>query len=97
VLDNISYSGSVICFVGGTKASKYNETSKIDEIDGFIYFPSREKGQVFAIIVEAKNYNSGAKDAVKQLKVTIPYLSDELEHDIISLSRCAYMELKIKS
>lgn len=96
VLENIAYSGSVICFVGGIKASEYNKTSKLDELDGFIYFPSREKGNVFAIIVEAKNYSGGENDAEKQLIETIPFLSVELEQNIVPLIKCAYMELRIK-
>ena len=33
----INLAGNVICFVGGIKASEYNKTSKLDELDGFIY------------------------------------------------------------
>lgn len=43
VLEEISYAGSVMCYVGGIKASQYNKSEKLDEIDGFIYFPSRKK------------------------------------------------------
>lgn len=96
VLEEITYSGSVVCFVGGIKASEYNKSKKIDELDGFIYFPSREKGETLAIIVEAKNYSGGVKDAKKQLEETKKFLSDELQHDIVPLTKCAYMKLSIK-
>ena len=96
VLENISYTGTVLCFVGGIKASEYNKTNRLDEIDGFIYFPSRNKNSVFAILVEAKNYQKGENDANKQLKETISFLSPELHSEITLLSKCAYMELKIK-
>ena len=96
VLEEISYAGSVICFVGGIKASEYNKTCKLDELDGFIYFPSRDKGKTFAIIIEAKNYNGGENDAEKQLRDTIPFLSGDLQHSIVPLKKCAYMELSLK-
>lgn len=96
VMEQISYSGNVICFVGGIKASEYNQTSKVDELDGFIYFPNRDKGKTFAIIIEAKNYVGGENDAEKQLRDTIPFLSAELNYNIVPFTRCAYMELTIK-
>lgn len=96
VLEKISYAGSVMCYVGGIKASKYNKSRKLDEIDGFIYFPSRKKGESFAIIIEAKNYTNGENDAERQLNDTIPFLSHELNNKIIKLNKCAYMELTIK-
>ena len=96
VLEEISYAGSVMCYVGGIKASQYNKSEKLDEIDGFIYFPSRKKGEPFAFIIEAKNYPSGENDAEKQLSDTIPFLSHELNNKIIKLNKCAYMELTIK-
>lgn len=96
VLDNINYKGQVVCYVGGIKASKYDMANKIDELDGFIYFPSRDMKNTFAIIVEAKNYSHGESDAEKQLKETIPFLNPKLRNKIILLSKCAYMELSLK-
>lgn len=97
VLEHISYTGLVLCFVGGIKASQYNKTLKIDEIDGFLYFPSRDINKTFAVIIEAKNYINGENDANEQLKETLPFLSNDLSSNISILSKCAYMELSIKS
>lgn len=95
VLESINYSGLVVCFVGGIKACKYKDTQKADEIDGFIYFPNRPQYKDIAILVEAKNYNNGEKDAAKQLKDTQKYLSDRLGATIDELSRCAYMNISV--
>lgn len=96
VLENITYTGIVMCFVGGIKARKYNETKRIDELDGFIYFPTRKRGKTFAVIVEAKNYINGENDAVKQLNDTRYFLSEHLSTNIKKLEKCAYMELSLK-
>ena len=96
VLESISYSGLVVCFVGGIKASKYNETKKIDKLDGFIYFPTRKIQNTFAIIVEAKNYKNGENDAAKQLDDSKSFLSERLSANITKLVKCAYMELKFE-
>lgn len=96
VLEHTQYSGLVLCFVGGIKASKYNQTKKIDEIDGFIYFPRRDLNKTYAIIVEAKNYVNGENDAERQLNDTTQFLSDDLSVKISKLHKCAYMELAIK-
>lgn len=96
VLENISYAGTVLCFVGGIKANEYKNTEKKDELDGFIYFPSKNPNQEYAIIIEAKNYKNGEKDAVNQLSNTTQYLSDSLEESIGSLKKCAYMKLSVK-
>lgn len=74
VLDNISYAGCVVCFVGSIKANEYKNTEKKDELDGFIYFPNRNVNQDYAIIIEAKNYKNPIGDAVKQLRDTESYL-----------------------
>lgn len=95
VLDNINYLGLVICFVGGIKACKYKKTQKIDELDGFIYFPTRSVDKGFALIVEAKNYKFGENDAEKQLKDTQNYLSIGITCSINKLNKCAYMQLSI--
>lgn len=95
-LEQISYSGLVICFVGGIKANKFKQSQKIDEIDGFIYFPNRDTHQTFAIIVEAKNYPHGGNDAEKQLKTTKKFLSDELIASMTKQNKYAFMELKHK-
>ena len=85
-----------LCFVGGIKANKYKKSEKIDELDGFIYLPNRQDEMPFAYIVEAKNYVRGENDAVKQLQGTKKYLSPNLEFSINPLTRCAYMEIKLK-
>lgn len=95
VLDNINYLGLVICFVGGIKACKYKKTQKIDELDGFIYFPTRSVDKGFALIVEAKNYKFGENDAEKQLKDTQNYLSTGITCSINKLNKCAYMQLSL--
>lgn len=97
VLEHISYAGLVLCFIGGIKANQYNKAQKIDELDGLLYFPNRNPSKTFAIIVEAKNYNNGERDAEKQLNDTLPLLSDDLTAKISTLRRCAYVELSIKS
>lgn len=96
VLDNISYAGCVVCFVGSIKANEYKNTEKKDELDGFIYFPNRNVNQDYAIIIEAKNYKNPIGDAVKQLRDTESYLSDNLEKKIESLTKCAYIKLSLK-
>ena len=96
VLENIQYSGLVLCFVGGIKANKYKKSDKIDELDGFIYLPNRKDDAPFAYIVEAKNYSHGEHDAVKQLQGTKKYLSPNLVCSIVPLNKCAYMEIKIR-
>lgn len=97
VLENIQYSGLVLCFVGGIKASKYKQSKKIDELDGFIYLPNRQDNMPFAYVVEAKNYTHGEHDAEKQLQETKKYLSQNLEFSITPLTKCAYMEIKLKA
>lgn len=96
VLESISYTGLVVCFVGGIKASKYNETKKIDELDGFIYFPTRKAEKTFAVIIEAKNYRNGENNAAKQLDDSKSFLSNHLSANITKLVKCAYMELKFE-
>lgn len=96
ILEQISYTGLVVCFVGGIKASEYNSAKKIDELDGLIYFPTREINKPYAFIIEAKNYTNGATEAVKQLNSTVPYLSDCLKSEIKTLNRCAFLELSTK-
>lgn len=96
VLENIQYSGLALCFVGGIKANKYKKSEKIDELDGFIYLPNRQDEMPFAYIVEAKNYVHGERDAERQLQGTKRYLSPNLELSITSLTKCAYMEIKLK-
>lgn len=100
ILDSINYSGAVICFVGGIKVSKKSKTQKIDELDGFIYFPNRSRQDGFAYIIEAKNYSCGEKDAEKQLKNTCDYLNKDLTTEIIKKNKCAFMiisEKKLKT
>lgn len=97
VLDMISYAGVVICFVGGIKASKYQKSEKIDELDGFIYFPNREAKNPFAYIIEAKNYLHGERDAQRQLENTKKFLLGDLTKDIHPGARCAYMEISYKN
>ena len=93
VLESLNYSGAIICFVGGIKASRYKKTEKIDELDGFIYLPNKALKDGFAYIVEAKNYTNGEKDAEKQLKTTSKYIDKELKTEIIKLSKCAYLKI----
>lgn len=95
ILESQHYSGTVMCFVGGIKASKY-KTEKIDELDGFIYFPNRSLRDGFAYIIEAKNYSGGKRDAIKQLNDTCKYLNIKLETEIIAKDKCAYMIIKEK-
>lgn len=96
VLESMKYSGLVICFIGGIKANRYAKTERIDEIDGFIYFPNRNSTNTVAVIIEAKNYSHGETEAEKQLKDTQKYLSDSCEVDIKKAERCAYMEISFK-
>lgn len=93
VLEKINYSGTVICFVGGIKANKYEKTGNVDEIDGFIYLPNVSDNKSFAYIIEAKNYKNGEKDAEKQLKATLKFIDNGLNRNIVKMSRCAYMEI----
>ena len=93
VLESLNYSGTVICYVGGIKASKY-KTEKIDELDGFIYLPNKERRDGFAYIVEAKNYFGGERDAEKQLITTSRYLNKCLTTEIVKKTKCAYMIIK---
>ena len=95
-LDSLSYSGLVICFVGGIKASRYSESKKIDELDGLIYFPNKDPKKKFAVIIEAKNYARGETDAEKQLIDTQEYLSDACSYEITKKDRIAYMEISLK-
>ena len=48
VLESLNYSGNIICFVGGIKASEYSKSSNVDELDGFIYLPNRSMKGGFA-------------------------------------------------
>lgn len=93
VLESLNYSGNIICFVGGIKASKYSKSSQIDELDGFIYFPNRSMKDGFAYIVEAKNYFGGEKDAEAQLQNTCDFLDSSLKTNIVKLSKCAYLKI----
>lgn len=93
VLESLNYSGATVCFVGGIKASKYRKTEKVDELDGFIYFPSRPLQDGFAYIVEAKNYPGGEKEAEKQLQKTCHFIDQSLKKNITRLSKCAYLRI----
>lgn len=97
VLENLSYTGLVMCFVGGIKASQYKKTEKVDELDGLIYFPNRSPKDCLAVIVEAKNYSGGGNDAQKQLEDTKKFLNPSLEATVQKLDRCAFMELKLNT
>lgn len=96
ILEETSYSGLVLCFVGGIKANEYNKARQIDELDGLIYFPTRDTKKPFAFIVEAKNYSNGDTDAAAQLESTTPFLSTCLTPEIKKMNRCAFMELSIQ-
>lgn len=93
VLDSLNYSGSIICFVGGIKASKYKKTGKVDEIDGLIYLPNRNMQDGFAYIVEAKNYFGGENDAEVQLKATCKFIDKSLKTSVFKLHKCAYLKI----
>ena len=95
VLDHLTYSGLVLCFVGGIKASMYSKSEKMDELDGFIYFPNRSPKSTFATIVEAKNYPHGETLAEKQLIDTKKYLSSDCSVHIQKMERLAYMEITL--
>lgn len=97
VLENIHYSGLVLCFVGGIKANKYKKSEKIDELDGLIYLPNRQSEMPFAYIVEAKNYTRGETNAIKQLEGTKKHLSSNLDFSITPLIKCAYMQITLNS
>lgn len=94
-LDSLDYSGTILCFVGGIKASRYKKTVKIDELDGFIYLPNRPTTEDYAYIIEAKNYAGGEKEAAKQLKETAKYLSNGLKTTIAPRSKYAYMSISL--
>lgn len=96
-LESFEYLGTVICFVGGIKASQYNKTEKIDELDGFIYLPNRNLSEGFAYIIEAKNYSNGENDAAKQLKATEKYLADNMKKTITPKSKYACMEVLLSN
>lgn len=96
VLDRLGYSGLVLCFVGGIKASKYAQSVKTDELDGLIYFPNKDPKKNFATIIEAKNYAYGETVAEKQLHATEKYLSDKCAFEVKKEERLAYMEISIK-
>ena len=93
VLEKLAYSGTVLCFVGSIKASMFNKTDKIDELDGFIYLPNKDLSEGFAYIIEAKNYPKGEEDAEKQLEKTCKYIDDGLATSITKLTRCAYIKI----
>lgn len=93
VLESLNYSGNIICFVGGIKASEYSKSSNVDELDGFIYLPNRSMKGGFAYIVEAKNYLGGENDAAGQLQKTCSFLGSSLETDIVKLTKCAYLKI----
>ena len=93
VLESISYSGMVICFVGGIKATLIGKTVKIDELDGFIYLPNKDYRETFAYIIEAKNYAGGENEARKQLQETRTYLSQDLSSVIEFQSKCAFLKI----
>ena len=93
VLESLNYSGSIICFVGGIKSSRFDKTGSVDELDGFIYLPSKSLDDGFAYIIEAKNYTGGEEDAAKQLKNTSAFLDRKLNQDIVKMSKCAYMKI----
>lgn len=93
VLERLDYSGSIICFVGGIKASKYKNAEMIDELDGLIYFPNRPLKDGFAFIVEAKNYLGGENDAATQLQTTCEFIDQSLGKEIVKVHKCAYLRL----
>lgn len=70
---------------------------KQDELDGLIYFPTRDSNESIAIIIEAKNYYNGENGAERQLRSTEGFLSTELDKRIKQLSKVAYMELSFKA
>ncbi|MFQ7293381.1 MAG: hypothetical protein ACLRQ0_14315 [Monoglobales bacterium] len=95
-LEKTSYTGTVLCFVGSIKANEYKKSEVRDEIDGFIYFPSINPKQEYAIILEAKNYKKGETDAAKQLEETKSYLSNQLDAKIDKHDEYACLILSVK-
>ena len=93
ILESWNYTGTIICYVGGIKASRYAKTDKVDELDGFIYLPNKPLSKGFAYIVEAKNYFGGENDAAKQLEETCKYFSTGLTTEIKKLEKCAYIKI----
>lgn len=97
VLESLNYSGLIMCFVGGIKASQYKKTEKVDELDGFIYLPNKALKSGFAYIVEAKNYPNGENDAAKQLRKTCNYLDATLKTEIMKYTKCACLKISQKA
>lgn len=93
VLESLDYSGAVLCFVGGIKASKFKKTEVVDELDGLIYFPNKSTQDGFAYIIEAKNYSGGENDAEVQLQETRKFIDKSLTASIYKLSKCAYLKI----
>lgn len=94
VLEQTNYHGLIMCFVGSVKANSIRRTERIDELDGFIYFPAKSN-QAIAIIIEAKRYAGGRAGtaARRQLSDTQRFISSLLSPNVVQLPKCAYMEL----
>ena len=95
VLESITYTGLVMCFVGGIIANEFKNSSQVDEIDGLIYFPTRDMSKEYAYIVEAKNFAHGENQAEKQLNATKKFISEKLNTNITKLEKCAYMSINL--
>ena len=98
LITKVNYAGLSIAFVGETKLYKQNETNAIAEFDGILITPNLSGNEIFAYVLEAKNYNGGLNDAKAQLTDRVDkHIVKELEMKIVDLNnRSAYSEIKIK-
>lgn len=93
VLDELNYRGLVLCYIGNIRISSYQENMNKDELDGFIYLPNKALKSGFAYIIEAKNFRNGENEAKKQLEDTKKFLCEDVNVNIYTLKKCAYMEI----
>lgn len=95
LIELINYSGLTIAFVGGLKLFNEGQNQESAEFDGLVIRPRISVENVFAYIIEAKNFNNGVTQARNQLNTRVnPHLINDLSMNIENLNnRAAYAEI----
>lgn len=74
VVEAVSSTEAVLCFIGATKLYKQGDTTESAEFDAIFLFPNANPIERFGIIVEAKNQSNGQTTGKKQIHARLDEL-----------------------
>lgn len=96
MLNEMSYRGLILAYVGVTKLWDGNKSTPIAEFDGIVIYPNLNNG-VLLSIVEGKNQSNGQTEARRQLINRMMLLEDIYEYSLTDIGRKgAFSAIKLK-